>query len=83
MKSPSQYLSRKYLQALKVNNYLSERGVEYCACEVDRLLIEKNSSLGESEADKLLKERFKDASKIYSKWRLVKTGAGQRWIYAE
>jgi hypothetical protein len=41
VKSPSKFLSIKFLQELKAERYLSPQGKEYCAEEVDDLLNEK------------------------------------------
>lgn len=42
-KTPSKYTSRGFLTELQNNHYISASGVEYCAPEVDQLLIEKES----------------------------------------
>lgn len=47
VRSPSKFLSIKFLQGLQLNNYLSEAGKEYCQSEVDDLLIEKLASQAE------------------------------------
>jgi hypothetical protein len=47
VKSPSKHLSRDFLRELAENNYISPRGIEYCAEEVDQMRHEKESELAE------------------------------------
>ena len=52
VKSPSKYLSRKFLADLQKNNYISNggEGSEYCDGEVDLLLSEKDDAILEYNA---------------------------------
>jgi hypothetical protein len=43
VKTPSKFLSIEFLRELQRNYYLSPCGLEYCAEEVDALLIKKLS----------------------------------------
>lgn len=49
VKTPSKYVSRKFLAYLKNNHYISKGGVEYNAQEVDEMFNEKCERLGALE----------------------------------
>lgn len=47
IKSPSKYSSRDFLRELIENNYISPRGTEYCAEEVNEMFYQKCTDLAE------------------------------------
>jgi len=57
VKSPSKFLSRKFLKELRANNYISPLGREYSPVEVDELYFEKSNNLCNKEANNLFKNR--------------------------
>ena len=56
VKSPSKYLSRKFLFDLMENRFISPSGVEYCEPEVIDLFVDKETRLRAKEFDKNLRD---------------------------
>ena len=57
LKSPSKYLSRRFLKYLLENRCISPNGVEYSEAEVFELLLEKESRHYAPEFDRRLREK--------------------------
>ncbi len=49
-KTPSKHFRLDLLRYIQANNYCSENGTEYVACEVDELINEKLERLSESRS---------------------------------
>ena len=63
IKSPSKYTSLKLLEAIKNDYYRGVNGQEYCAEEVDALIMQKQSEKDERNVLKL--QKLADHDKIY------------------
>lgn len=63
-KSPSKFLSRKFLSQLQKDNSISPGGIEYTETMVSDLLNEKESSRADQEYTRQLKEKLPSPSQV-------------------
>lgn len=56
IKSPSKFTSLARLEQIKADNYVSETGIEYCAEEVDALIIEKKQAKALEQVESVKRE---------------------------
>jgi hypothetical protein len=59
IRGPSEKTTIAFLAYLRENNYIAKSGIEYSKDEVDQMYFEKCTRLGEKEAHKAFKKRYK------------------------
>lgn len=72
LKSPSKFLSRKFLYELLDNECISPAGVEYDRGEVLDLLMEKETRLRAPEFDRMLREKARKEIAEIDPWAKIR-----------